>query len=55
LENHWTKLTGKYQQLPEILTSTDNEKWEKWKNEFLENFGYGLSNVIDILDPDAIV
>ena len=55
LENHWTKLTGKSQHLPEILTSTDNENWEKWKNEFLENFGHGLANVIDILDPDAIV
>ena len=55
LENHWTQLTGKSQSLPEILSSTDNKNWEKWKNEFLENFGYGLANVIDILDPDAIV
>jgi fructokinase len=28
---------------------------KKWKYEFLENFGYGLANVIDILDPDVIV
>jgi fructokinase len=55
LESHWTKLTGKSQHLPEILTDTDNEYWEKWKNEFVENFGYGLANVVDILDPDAIV
>ena len=55
LENNWTKLTGKSQSLPEILTSTDNEYWKKWKNEFLENFGYGIANVIDILDPNAIV
>ena len=55
LENHWTQLTGKSQHLPEILTNTDNDYWIKWKNEFLENFGYGLANVIDILDPDAIV
>ena len=55
LENHWTQLTGKSQHLPEILTDIDNEYWEKWKIEFLENFGYGLANVIDILDPDAIV
>ena len=52
LEHNWTKLTGKSQSIPEILTSTDNKNW---KNEFLENFGYGLANVIDILDPDAIV
>lgn len=55
LEKHWTQLTGKYQHLPEIVTSIDNEHWNKWKNEFLENLGYGLANVIDILDPDAIV
>lgn len=55
LEKHWTHLTGKYWHLPEILTSKDNEHWDKWKNEFLENLGYGLANVIDILDPDAIV
>ena len=55
LENHWTQLTGKSQHLPEILTDIDNEYWGKWKTEFLENFGYGLANVIDILDPDAIV
>lgn len=55
LENYWTKLTGKSQSLPAILTSTNNDNWQKWKNEFLENFGYGLANVIDILDPDAIV
>lgn len=28
---------------------------KEWKDEFLENFGYGIANVIDILDPDIIV
>jgi fructokinase len=28
---------------------------KRWKYEFLENFGYSLANVIDILDPDVIV
>ena len=55
LENQWTKLTGKSQHLPEILSNIDNEIGKKWKDDFLENFGYGLANVIDILDPDAIV
>lgn len=55
LENYWTQLTGKFQHLPEILDDIDNKYWVKWKTEFLENFGYGLANVIDILDPDAIV
>ena len=55
LEKQWTKLTGKSQTLPEILSNINNEIGQKWKGEFLENFGYGLANVIDILDPDVIV
>lgn len=55
LENQWTMLTGKSQSLPEILSNIDNEVGKKWKTDFLENFGYGLANVIDILDPDVIV
>ncbi len=55
LEKHWTRLTGKSQILSEILSNINNEIGQKWKDEFLENFGYGLANVIDILDPDVIV
>jgi len=55
LENQWTKLTGKSSILPKILADINNEIGKKWKDEFLENFGFGLANVIDILDPDAIV
>ena len=55
LEKQWMKLTGKSQFLPEILSNTNDEIGKKWKYEFLENFGYGLANVIDILDPDVIV
>ena len=55
LENRWTELTGDSLPLPKILTNIDNEIGKKWKDEFLENFGFGLANVIDILDPDAIV
>ena len=55
LEKQWLKLTGKSQSLPEILSNINGEIGEKWKYKFLENFGYGLANVIDILDPDVIV
>ena len=55
LEKQWLKLTGKSQNMPEILTNINDEIGQKWKSEFLENFGYGLANVIDILDPDVIV
>jgi len=55
LEKQWRELTGKSQTLTDIISNIDNEIGHKWKNEFLENFGYGLANVIDILDPDVIV
>jgi len=55
LEKQWAILTGKSSHLNEILLNIDNEIGQKWKDEFLENFGYGLANVIDILDPDVIV
>jgi len=55
LENQWTELTGQSLSLPQILSNIDNEIGIKWKDEFVENFGFGLANVIDILDPDAIV
>ncbi len=55
LEKRWFELTGKLQSMPEILSNLNDEISQKWKCEFLENFGYGLANVIDILDPDVIV
>jgi len=55
LEKRWLELTGKSQNLSDIVSNLDDEYRQKWKNEFLENFGYGLANVIDVLDPDVIV
>lgn len=55
LEQKWELLSGDSKSMPEILSNLDNDMGKTWKNEFLENFGYGLANVIDILDPDAIV
>ena len=39
----------------EIIKNSHNPSFQIWKNEFLENFGLSLANVIDILDPDVIV
>jgi fructokinase len=55
LEKRWKELTGKSQNMPEIIKNLENQNTKQWKDEFLENFGFGLANVIDILDPDAIV
>jgi fructokinase len=41
--------------LSEIVQDSENSNLIKWKQEFLDNFGTALANVIDILDPDVIV
>jgi len=53
LEKRWLELTGQKHSLQSIVPMASTIK--RWKVEFLENFGTGLANVIDILDPDAIV
>jgi len=55
LEKRWNQFTGLTQTMPEIIENFDNRIGKQWKNEFLENFGHGLANVIDILDPDVII
>ena len=57
LEKQWSEITGKSLSLSEIISNLDeNDKTiQKWKYNFLENFGSGLANVIDILDPDVII
>jgi len=61
LEKRWTELTGEIKPLKHIITESgqlpyDKEKlYSKWKSEFISNFGIALANVIDILDPNAIV
>jgi fructokinase len=55
LENDWSVLTGKKESLQTITQNHSDEKKEEWKRNFLENFGIGIANIIDILDPDAII
>ena len=55
LEKRWEELSGKHQSVSEILQNNEADILTAWKNEFLENFGLALGNVIDILDPDVIV
>ena len=54
LEKSWEILTGTKKSLPDIVNSED-PTFVKWKENFLDDFGTGLANVIDILDPDVIV
>ena len=53
LEKRWLEITGKKESLQSIVSMASTSA--QWEEEFLENFGTGLANVIDILDPDVIV
>lgn len=55
LEKRWSELTGKTEPLPQIIKNLDSKNAKQWKQEFLDNFGRSLANVIDILDPDVII
>ena len=55
LEKRWLELTGNGQSMPEIVKNLDTPAGRRFKSDWLDDFGTGLGNVIDILDPDAIV
>ena len=61
LERRWTEMTGMKMSLSEIASHASRypdslgTEQMRWKDEFLENFGASLANVIDVLDPDCIV
>lgn len=55
LERRWTALGGVKSALKDILKSPGHAHFDQWKNEFITCFGRALSNIINILDPDAIV
>ena len=55
LEKKWSELTNQNIPVTEIVKNSQEDVYKTWKNEFLEDFGLSLANVIDILDPDAIV
>jgi fructokinase len=55
LEKRWNEITGKKETLSDIVRNLNSPYFNQWKQEFLDNFGTSLANVIDILDPDVIV
>ncbi|HIB27141.1 MAG TPA: ROK family protein, partial [Candidatus Marinimicrobia bacterium] len=58
LEKYWAELGGKPISLEEIIKSFEhnpNVEYLKWRKEYLANFGMALSNVINIIDPDAVI
>ena len=55
LEKKWNELTNQNISVSDIVKNSQEDVYKTWKNEFLENFGLSMANVIDILDPDVIV
>ena len=55
LEKKWSKVTNRHQPMLEIVQNLNNPAGRRFKANWLKDFGMGISNVIDILDPDAIV
>ena len=58
LEKYWVELGGKPLSLEKIIESFEhnpNMEYLKWRKEYLANFGMALSNVINIIDPDAVI
>ena len=55
LESEWKELTGEFATVTDVIDNKLYEAHPEWKENFMMNFGRALSNVIDILDPDAIV
>ena len=55
LEKKWNELTNQNISVADIVKNPQEDAYKTWKNEFLENFGLSMANVIDIIDPDAIV
>ena len=58
LEKRWSELGGENLTLDQIISKfgpLPDDRYQKWKTEFLDNFGRALATVINIVDPDAIV
>lgn len=55
VEADYLARSGERRSLAEIAAATDDPFAKAALDELLETFGRGLANVIDVLDPDAIV
>ena len=55
LEKEWEALTGEFKRVTDIIDEKAYLAHPEWKENFINYFGAALANVIDILDPDAVV
>lgn len=54
LEERWMSMTGSRMAIPGIVSERP-AGYERWRDGFVEDFGLALSNVVQVLDPDAVV
>lgn len=54
LEERWLSMTGSRMAIPRIVSERP-AGYERWRDGFVEDFGLALSNVVQVLDPDAVV
>ena len=55
LEKEWQEISGTFSRVTDIIDNKLYESHPEWRSNFILNFGRAMANVIDILDPDAIV
>ena len=55
LEKEWQEISGTFSRVTDVINNKLYESHPEWRSNFILNFGRAMANVIDILDPDAIV
>lgn len=55
LEKEWQEISGTFARVTDVIDNKLYESHPEWRSNFILNFGRAMANVIDILDPDAIV
>jgi len=55
LEKEWQEISGTFSRVTDVIDNKLYESHPEWRSNFILNFGRAMANVIDILDPDAIV
>ena len=55
LEKEWQEISGTFARVTDVIDNKLYESHPEWRSNLILNFGRAMANVIDILDPDAIV
>ena len=55
LKKEWYEITGEKHRVTDIIDNVNAQRSSSMESKFFNEFGRALANVIDILDPHAIV